>query len=326
VASSTDQAKTPQSIAGAIMSMSETERELSIRYPFLALFVFAAALTLLIAIRSLLPDDTFRDLQWLLAIALIAASPLLIPFLRRSGVTRLKTPLLEADLQEAVEESRLEVSDALRLETISIEVNLAEVEVLTQPEVLTRPDLLSTTPGYQAIEWIRKVEADRAEVIPIDLGRGDRWWLSRLYLLAFLIEDFTFVRLLVFTETRAGVERYFLGCSEPRAVRRALESTHPEFAEARLKTSRDLDAVPDTFLSLLANEQVGYVESMNLQSILGPALSRENLETHGRALTLEDYRLLVNSPERYVVITNHGKFETVVDQNRLALAIAQAMI
>jgi hypothetical protein len=300
------------------------ERQLSTRYPFLALLVFAVALTLLIAIRSRVPKETFQDIEWLVAIALIAAVPLLIPFLRRSGVTRLKTPFFEAEiLEEAVEESRLETSDVLRLEDVSVEVTpLFEVDPLGPQPLEALPVSLSVS----LIEWIKRMDADRAEVVPIDLGTGDRWWLSRLYLLAFLIDEFTFVRLLVFTETRAGVERYFLGSSEPRSLRRALGSTHPEFDEARLKTPRDLEAVPDQFLRILSDEQADFVESMNLQLILGPALNREHLETHGRPLTSEEYRLLVNAPEHYVVITNHGRFDTVVDQNRLALSIAQAVI
>jgi hypothetical protein len=65
--------------------VGEMEARLSASYPVVALAVFVVALTLLLTIRSRLSDDTFRDIQWLLAIALIAALPLLNPYFTIMG-------------------------------------------------------------------------------------------------------------------------------------------------------------------------------------------------------------------------------------------------
>lgn len=63
--------------------------------------------------------------------------------------------------------------------------------------------------------------ADKPEVFEIDLGDGDRWWSTRLHLLAGLCQEFTQVRLFVFK----GLGGHYLGMCSPSDVRRGVART-----------------------------------------------------------------------------------------------------
>ena len=62
----------------------------------------------------------------------------------------------------------------------------------------------------------------RADSARFDLRTGRAWLTSRLYIFAVLLPAVLGVRCLVFTETRDGVARRFVGLAEPRAVATAL--------------------------------------------------------------------------------------------------------
>lgn len=66
-----------------------------------------------------------------------------------------------------------------------------------------------------------------AEVAMIDLGRGDRWLTSRLFLFAVLLERNRGVRCLAFTYDRPDYPRAFFGVAAPRNVRFALAQASP---------------------------------------------------------------------------------------------------
>jgi hypothetical protein len=74
-------------------------------------------------------------------------------------------------------------------------------------------------------EKIREVGTDRALVI--DLGEGDTWWSTRLFLLAGWLRSLTLVRQLVFT----GRGGRFAGMASPSAVVEGLEARSPVLAE-----------------------------------------------------------------------------------------------
>lgn len=67
-------------------------------------------------------------------------------------------------------------------------------------------------------------DADRPEVVTVNLGNGDRWWSTRLLLLAGLCRDYTDVQLFVFEHS----DGRFLGTCSPRDVQRALAAAYPD--------------------------------------------------------------------------------------------------
>jgi hypothetical protein len=63
----------------------------------------------------------------------------------------------------------------------------------------------------------------RADSARFDLREGHDWLTSRLYIFAVVLSELLGVRCLVFTETRDGIARRFVGLADPQAVRTALE-------------------------------------------------------------------------------------------------------
>jgi hypothetical protein len=101
---------------------------------------------------------------------------------------------------------------------------------LKQDQVGGRIDSFVTGSGLydstiQAIqEMVSNAGSTRAMVI--DLGTGDAWWSTRLYLLATLLQSLTGVRQLVFTHPGGR----FAGMASPAAVRDGLCRAFPEIA------------------------------------------------------------------------------------------------
>jgi hypothetical protein len=84
--------------------------------------------------------------------------------------------------------------------------------------------------GQQLFMLIRAGE--RADSAIIDLGTGDRWLTSRLYIFSAILSALLGVGCLVFLETRDGVPRRFVGVADPDAVRSALIRREPWLAHA----------------------------------------------------------------------------------------------
>jgi hypothetical protein len=66
-------------------------------------------------------------------------------------------------------------------------------------------------------------EGERSDSATFDLGTGDRWLTSRLFIFAVILSELLGVRCMVFIETRDGVPRRFVGLAAPRDVRAALQ-------------------------------------------------------------------------------------------------------
>jgi hypothetical protein len=56
----------------------------------------------------------------------------------------------------------------------------------------------------------------------VNLGKGESWWSTRLYLLASLAVDFTQIRRIVFVDA----DERFIGMASPLSVKRALWAAH----------------------------------------------------------------------------------------------------
>ena len=84
------------------------------------------------------------------------------------------------------------------------------------------------------------IDAASAEVFVVDVGNGQTWWSTRLYLLASLAADLTSIRQLLFT----GHDFEIFGLSPPAMVRDRLAAVFPELGkyERLIKTSKLNDA------------------------------------------------------------------------------------
>jgi hypothetical protein len=116
--------------------------------------------------------------------------------------------------------------DALALQvTLSLfkELSLDKPKKFDLPERLTEMQDIKQFGSSLMKEIDEKVRQAAKDVkgtkyIEVNLGKGESWWSTRLYLLASLAADFTQIRRIVFVD---GDER-FIGMASPLAVKRAL--------------------------------------------------------------------------------------------------------
>jgi hypothetical protein len=71
----------------------------------------------------------------------------------------------------------------------------------------------------------------------VDLGLGDKWLSSRLFIFAVVLGQVSNLKAFVFVETRNGVTRSFIGVADPASVYRTLRKAFPWF-EASLLSAR----------------------------------------------------------------------------------------
>jgi|SRR5215469_3045587 len=86
------------------------------------------------------------------------------------------------------------------------------------------PDYLFDSPSGRYFEQLRRTSGEYAV---IDLGQGDQWISSRLFIFAVLLARMTRIRQFVFLSTQEGVADRFLGMASPGEVRWALARRYP---------------------------------------------------------------------------------------------------
>ncbi len=113
--------------------------------------------------------------------------------------------------------------------------------------------------GAQISQAIKQTQS--TELIPVDIGVGDSWWSTRLYLLAALAKDYTGVRRIVFVETLADRDNCLVGMATPAALCRGLGGQSLQL-EIAYRTARSRTPVNPT------GEPGGEVEPL-IQNFLG---------------------------------------------------------
>ena len=124
-----------------------------------------------------------------------------------------------------------------------IEVQLAEVKTI-EPAwggPSSSVDRQRAEP-FTAIKEQRKIQqafpvcdAPQSEIAEVDLGQGEDWLSSRLYIMAILFARYKGVQALVFLDTALGVTRRYVGWADADVFRWALARRYPwlECAYAR---------------------------------------------------------------------------------------------
>jgi hypothetical protein len=170
--------------------------------------------------------------------------------------------------------------------------------------------------------------AESAELLEVDLGRGRKWWSTRLYLLAALARDFADVRQIVFLASK----RRFVGLASPAAVARAIAAIHPEMGDV-YRPAQDARSTISKF-SLNA-QRLGpggekaasrWVSEELLRGWLGNDLATGRIEASVAPVTpLLVYRILDRS-ERFVPIVDGGALVGLVDRLDLATRAAKEVL
>jgi hypothetical protein len=159
-----------------------------------------------------------RTPQSLAAIfALLISAPLVLPFIW-DRLTTVKAFSFEFDLASAkVHFNNLLPNELHALPLLPFGDGPPEMTGSAAQTIAQNIQMVIGTGVSQAIKQIQPTE-----LIPVDIGAGDSWWSTRLYLLAALAKDYTGVRRIVFVETLGDRDNCFIGMAMPAAVCRAL--------------------------------------------------------------------------------------------------------
>ncbi len=177
--------------------------------------------------------------------------------------------------------------------------------------------------------------------IVVDLGEGDRWWSTRLFLLSSLLQALTGVRQLVFRDARTR----FCGMASPGAVLDRFAAAFPLcatfLAELRKgETSLDIERETDRQLDLWARihekpegpgerlAKVG-VRAELLERLLGERLIARCIYVDAQGLTMAQVQQIVESPLPDVPIDRSsadGPKLQVVDRDSFALELAREWV
>jgi len=185
--------------------------------------------------------------------------------------------------------------------------------------------------------------AGSTRAIVIDLGDGDLWWSTRLFLLASLLEVLTSVRQLVFRDAAAR----FCGMVSPDAVLDRFSAEFPECAAflanlKKLPSTLDIERETDRqvgvwnrlFIKPRSEEhaKVG-VRAELLERLLGKRLIARCIRVDAQGLTMSQVQQIVESPlpdvpiDRLVVNGATAAHDVkVVDRDSFALELAREWV
>ncbi len=269
----------------------------------------------------------------ILIIAAVITAPLVVPFIWQR-ITKIKFGELAIDLAQVSER----VEEKLAVDLVGIEIhNLG----LGKVSDLKEASLLDYTPGREIAAGIKA--AQTAKIIEVDLGEGDRWWSSRLFLLAALSDDFTGIRQIIILEKHRGQERVFGGSSTPAMLRQGLANNAPELEEVYESAKRESTLTPDmitlegkaalvvlNFIKKLEahREEEGvmnWVTTDLLDRCL--AINRYRIEWNGDSLSTLLLHQIIDRIEPYVpLVSNNGHLNQVIDRLELVERIAKSFL
>jgi hypothetical protein len=239
----------------------------------------------------------------------LAAAPLVVAFVgdRISGISAFS---VQISLREVTVPIEGDFSDAV----------MSNTEMMYQSAV---PDLLAS---------IRPLMQDHSKLLAINLGDGNYWWSTRIFLVAALAHDFTEVEALIFVQSGDG--QTYVGIASPRATRTQLATAFPQYEIAYRKTlseASDFDASHDQEVDeILQNrwptampsegEIKRIVSSDDLRHWLGRDLDTESLP-YGPLTPSLRYRI-TSRARQYTALTSQRRLMAVVDGNELAIRSA----
>lgn len=277
----------------------------------------------------------------IMIIAAIITAPLLIPFVWKR-ITKIKFGNLSIDLEKVSE--RLEAN--LAVELVASEISnfgLGEIPDLLNAKKTFSQSLLDWIPGKIIADAIKA--AQNINLVEVDIGSGDKWFTTRLFLLAALSEDFTGIRQVIILETRQDEKRIFLGSTTPAMLRHSLASINPELDEIYESAKRE--PIPTLNFDVSENEVV--LIAINFFNKLEEFGGEENLKRLVTTDLLEQFKYLsinkysiqwsgnststlllyqiIDRTESYIpLVRNDGRLIRVINRMELTVQIAKSLL
>ena len=265
-------------------------------------------------------------------IAAIIAAPVALAFVWER-ISRIRIYEVEISLNDVTVESTVRLAEEMQ------EIQRQQMGPSIMPEILAR-----IKKAMEAVVGNR--------VLEVNLGRGESWWATRLYLLAALAADYTSIQDMVFlAESSETGKLSVVGLGHPDEVRRILGQTYP-FLEAAYHHSRDniefggthgaaeVEIVVQNFGIKLyelkpdelkdnepALSKVGAKEWVTPEFVKRFFLANSALVDWdgGPETNLLRYRIL-DRPRPLVYLVDGGSLRKVVDRDELARRIAKRSI
>jgi len=288
----------------------------------------------LIVLRATVDRLDFISIGWLVALVLIPLLPWALPrlgaFIQTMShyVSRVGIGALQLDLRAVTD---------------------AAIAVPTSGVLASLPNdqaALSTSTGItDVIASLRALRIQGgAPCGIIDLQAGTKWRLPNLYYLSVVLEVDPVVAMLFFTETRRGIDGYFVRMSRPGEFRQQIEQAVPAYAAARAavqlpqrgdltsqNTAQELANAFSLFKGNLSQNPgtddhvFGFVSAERLNELVvspaGPVV-----ESAGDALSGEPLRMVLTAADRYLPTTTAGRLSGLIDRDVVALAVARAAL
>jgi hypothetical protein len=206
------------------------------------------------------------------------------------------------------------------------------------PKELSDTDRLHLGTSYRQ-EILDKVvrairEAAGSRLLEVDLGTGQSWWNTRLFLLAALAAEYTAAQRIVFF----GSGGAYLGMAYPEKVRRELGRQFPLLEGTYRRTYASIPAMPASEEvaailerfgdSLLPDEQSVkvWVEPGLLVDWLGADLDREVLEIRGDEVSPLSLFRLIERAVPFIAVAAPNRPVQIIDRAELAIQLARSRL
>jgi len=197
-------------------------------------------------------------------------------------------------------------SRVTKLSVFNVELELAAAEAKAPSVVLNQlRDTAQAAISDSALSLFTQVQdTTAADFALIDLGRGDEWITSRLFIAAALLERMRGLRAMVFVESRQWLPGYFLAVASPSVVRWSLARRYPwlELAYAQA-TERAIVTVlpPPAAKDFVTTDSIITSDHGTLGGNRAEALTREFLSS------IQDFtgNPMPPSPDDWVELTGY---------------------
>jgi len=269
-----------------------------------------------------------------LTIAAVLATPLVLPLVWER-VSKVKLGgVLEFDLVQA----SAKVDEKLAYELVSVEAKSGALGLDRVPD-LTTPGSVTDSESESRLALAIQ-EAQKTNLIEVNLGTGDSWLSTRLFLLAALVEDYTEIGQMIFLENRPGQDRIFVGSATPATVLQGLAWSSPGLQEAYAAAKRDAARARDAESSAQGVDWIARNTLLNLhahggeealQAWVTTQFLERTLQLNGYCVewdggpqtTLFLYQILDRTEPYVPVVRSSGQLHVIVDRVKLAERIAK---
>jgi hypothetical protein len=194
------------------------------------------------------------------------------------------------------------------------------------------------------------VRSETVQLVEVDLGYGEAWWSTRVYLLAALLDAYTRVPQLVFISAGDAGPRRFVGMASPADTRTELARAFPPLEQAFLQATNlasldqavapfagatpiyrppTLEEIVDRTIEYfgrdLPNGEAAFRQWVTPQALelwLGRSLLRDRISWPGLQINNLFLLRVLEREHPYVALVEGERLREVVDRSRVATQIA----